>query len=317
MRRIRKTCASGGSGFPARREIHLRRGRSQGRQRRKDRSGREGMSHQSDRLGRREHGQKDLPSGVDVLMANVTTADCVVIGAGFAGAATAYHLTRNGARNVVVLEQEAVPGVHSSGRNASMVRQVVADAAFLRSPPPDFPEPPRFEQNGSMLLGSGEGWRRLARDAEMARGLGMSVECWTRGRAGAYVPALEGAEFEGAVWCATDGVVDIHALLTGYLKGARAAGAESRYRSRVRSIDVHAGRVAGVATDDGTIKTDRIVDAAGPWALTVAGLAGAVEAPLQPCRRHLYVTSPMTWVDRKWPFVWDVTHEFYFRPDSS
>lgn len=259
-------------------------------------------------------------------MANVTTADCVVIGAGFAGAATAYHLTRNGARNVVVLEQEAVPGVHSSGRNASMVRQVVADAAlaklteegaaFLRSPPPDFPEPPRFEQNGSMLLGSGEGWRRLARDAEMARGLGMSVECWTRDRAVAYVPALEGAEFEGAVWCATDGVVDIHALLTGYLKGARAAGAEIRYRSRVRSIDVHAGRVAGVATDDGTIKTDRIVDAAGPWALTVAGLAGAVEAPLQPCRRHLYVTSPMPWVDRKWPFVWDVTHEFYFRPDS-
>src|ERR1041385_8468485 len=44
------------------------------------------MSHQSDRLGRRGHGQKDLPSGVDVLMANVSTADCVVIRAGEAGA---------------------------------------------------------------------------------------------------------------------------------------------------------------------------------------------------------------------------------------
>src|SRR5262249_60759190 len=129
--------------------------------------GAEGRPHERDCLGRRGTGKRALPAGVDALMANVTTADCVVIGAGFAGAATAYHLTRSGARKVVVLEQEAVPGVHSSGRNASMVRQVVADAAlaklteegaaFLRSPPPDFPEPPRFEQNGSMLLASGEG----------------------------------------------------------------------------------------------------------------------------------------------------------------
>src|SRR5581483_4892170 len=189
-------------------------------------------------------------------------------------------------------------------------------AAFLRSPPPDFPESPRFEQNGSLLLASGEGWRRLARDAEMARSLGMAAECWRRERAVAHVPALENAEFEGAVWSATDGVVDIHALLTGYLKAARAAGAEIRYRSRVRSIDVHAGRVAAVVTDDGVIKTEKVVDAAGPWALTVARLAGAVDAPLHPCRRHLYITSPIASVDRKWPFVWDVTHEFYFRPDS-
>ncbi|HEY1371963.1 MAG TPA: FAD-dependent oxidoreductase [Candidatus Binatia bacterium] len=259
-------------------------------------------------------------------MANRTTADCVIIGAGFAGAATAYHLTRNGARDIVILEQEAVPGVHSSGRNASMVRQVVADAAlaklteegaaFLRSPPADFPESPRFEPNGSLLLASGEGWRRLARDAEMARGLGMSAECWTRERAVEHVPPLEGAEFEGAVWSATDGVVDIHALLTGYLKAARSAGAEIRYRTRVRAIDVHGGRVSAVVTDDGAIKTEKVVDAAGPWALTVAGLAGAVDAPLHPCRRHLYITSPIASVDRKWPFVWDVTHEFYFRPDS-
>ena len=49
----------------------------------------------------------------------------VIVGAGFAGAATAYHLARNGARRIVVLEQERMAGVHSSGRNASMIRQII------------------------------------------------------------------------------------------------------------------------------------------------------------------------------------------------
>jgi D-arginine dehydrogenase len=250
----------------------------------------------------------------------------VIIGAGFAGAATAYHLTRRGVKDILVVEQEQVPGVHSSGRNASMVRQVVADAAlaalteegaaFLRAPPADWPEPPRFEQNGSLLVACGDGWERLARDAETARGLGMAAECWTPERATAFVPALKRAEFDGAVWCSTDGVVDIHALLTGYLAAARSAGARIRYGCRVRAIETRNGRVTGVRTDEGLIETENVVNASGPWALAVAALAGAVQPPLRPCRRHLYVTAPIAWVDRNWPFVWDVTHEFYFRPDS-
>lgn len=60
------------------------------------------------------------------------TADVVIIGAGFAGAATAYHLTRRGVRNVLVLEREAVAGVHASGRNAALAFQVLSDAAEAR-----------------------------------------------------------------------------------------------------------------------------------------------------------------------------------------
>ena len=48
-----------------------------------------------------------------------------MVGAGFAGAAVAFHLTRMGMERVTILEQEEVPGMHASGRNAAMVRQVV------------------------------------------------------------------------------------------------------------------------------------------------------------------------------------------------
>ena len=42
----------------------------------------------------------------------------IVIGAGFAGAATAYHLTQRGVSDILLLDQEAIPGFHASGRNA-------------------------------------------------------------------------------------------------------------------------------------------------------------------------------------------------------
>jgi len=249
----------------------------------------------------------------------------VIIGAGFAGAATAYHLSRRGVKEITILEREKVAGVHSSGRNASMVRQVVPEpaimrlardgAAFLRSLPADWQVPVSFQQNGSLLLGSGAGWKRLLRDAAVAREAGVEAETWSRERARDYVPLLEEADFDGAIWCPTDGVVDIHALLSGYLKAAASLGAQIRYGSSVQGIEVRDGRVDGVRTDDETISAATVINAAGPWAGVVGKLAGAVEAPLRPCRRHLFVSAPLPWVDHKWPFVWDDAHGIYFRPD--
>ena len=65
-----------------------------------------------------------------------------------------------------------------------------------------------------------------------------------------------------------------------------------------------------------TIKTKVLVNASGAWANTVAKMAGATELPLHPCRRHLFVSPPLDWVDASWPFVWDVSHDIYFRPEG-
>lgn len=251
---------------------------------------------------------------------------CVIIGAGFAGAATAYHLARRGVSDILVLEQERVPGVHSSGRNAAMVRQVVSDpaiarlarqgASFLRCLPGDWPAPVLFRQNGSLLLGSGDGWKKLMEDAGLARQDGVEAECWSEEKAKERVGVLQEANFDGAVWCPTDGVVDIHALLTGYLKGAAALGVEVRYGCSVMGIEVRDGQVSGVKTADGVIRAEAVINAAGPWAGVIGKFAGAVDAPLRPCRRHLFVSASLTWVDPTWPFVWDVSHDLYFRPES-
>ena len=254
------------------------------------------------------------------------SADYVIIGAGFAGAATAYHVARRGAGDVILLEQEAIPGFHSSGRNAAMIRQCVpepalfnltrAGAAFLRNLPADWPEPVHFKQNGSLLLASGDGWNKLQKDAGLGRSLGVEVELWTPSQARRHVAALEDAHFDGALWCATDGVIDIHGLLLGYLKYAGARGVQVYYGADVCAISRTADGAFQVRTKNQIITARTIVNAAGAWANAVAEMAGAMALPLRPYRRHLFTSPPLAWVDSRWPFVWDVTHDIYFRPEG-
>ena len=251
--------------------------------------------------------------------------DYVVIGAGFAGAATAYHLSRRGAGTILLLEQEAIPGFHSSGRNAAMVRQCVPDLAldeltreganFIRNLPDGWPEPVQFKQNGSLLLGSGKGWEKLQHDAKVGRSVGIEMELWTPEQAKRQVPLLRDAEFDGAAWCGTDGIIDIHALLSGYLKSAAAKGAKLRYNAAVRAIE-RRGNGFMITTERDCVQARVVVNASGAWANKLAALAGAAPLPLRPCRRHLFVSGPLSWVDKRWPFVWDVTHDIYFRPEA-
>jgi D-arginine dehydrogenase len=223
----------------------------------------------------------------------------VIIGAGFAGAATAYHLTRRGVTDILILEQESIPGYHSSGRNAAMIRQCVSDpallgltgrgAAFLRNCSSGWPVLVDFKRNGSLLLGSGAGWERLRQDAELGRTLGIEAELWSPARAKKHVPALEGAEFDGAVWCGTDGIIDIHALLSGYLKAATANGARIGYGNPVTAIEAAPNGVLELVTPGEKIKTKVLINASGAWANTIGQMAGAAALPLRPCRRHLVV----------------------------
>jgi glycine/D-amino acid oxidase-like deaminating enzyme len=206
-----------------------------------------------------------------------------------------------------------------------MVRQCVPDLAldeltreganFIRRLPEDWPQPVEFKQNGSLLLGSGKGWEKLQQDAKVGLEVGIEMELWTPDQAKRHVPLLRDAEFDGAAWCGTDGIIDIHALLSGYLKAATAMGVKIIYGAGVRAIERRGGAFT-IVTDKDSIEARVVVNASGAWANAVAALAGAARLPLRPCRRHLFVSGPLSWVDKRWPFVWDVTHDIYFRPEG-
>ena len=138
------------------------------------------------------------------------THEFVIVGAGLAGATTAWHLARRGVTDVVLLEQEATPGVHSSGRNACFIREhagrdLLAGAAPRRGP--------RCSARRARVLPA------LREPARSASGTTTSpAGCRPRGdaRCGARTTAS----------------IDVAALLARYLAGARrcaTAAACSRY----------------------------------------------------------------------------------------
>lgn len=135
------------------------------------------------------------------------------------------------------------------------------------------------------------------------------------GEAKVRVPALDPAAIEGALWSPEDGVIDVHALLSGYLEGARRGGARVETGVSVLALRTAGGRLTGVETSAGPVEAPVAVNAAGAWAGEI-GAAADLQLPLMPFRRHLGATVPSEAVDPGWPIVWDLSDPFYCRPES-
>jgi D-arginine dehydrogenase len=247
--------------------------------------------------------------------------DVIIIGGGFAGAATAWWLKRLGVDRVTVLEQEAVPGSHASGKNAGIARQAIPETplallaargtSFIRRPPADFCETPLFEPTGGFLLSSEEDDPRLESARKCALAAGVHTYAAERAEVIERVPVLQESPFRSALACPRDGLVDIHALLSAYL-----APVETLTGAKVTGFRVDRRRVISVETHRGAFGADWVVNAAGAWAAQVASLAGAQRIGLTPRRRHLLHTGPLDWVESQSPYVWSLYPAVYFRPES-
>lgn len=239
--------------------------------------------------------------------------DVLIIGAGFAGASTAFHLSRNSDLSVIVLEKEELPGYHASGRNASLVLQSVAEPkirrllASSRHHYSRLAEKIGFKPCGSLLLGD-------SRQLEQVRDEAIESSLLTRQEVIDRVPILEGHSFYSALWTPSDGVMDISRLLTYYLQEARNRGTRVQCNNAVTRIE---GKGPfRVHTAAGTIEAAAVVNAAGAWALSVARMARASSPVLNAYKRHLFVLDRVDSIDPDWPFVWSLDRNFYFRPES-
>jgi D-arginine dehydrogenase len=253
------------------------------------------------------------------------TAPIIIVGGGFAGVATAWHLTRSGTGPVLILERDLSCGQQSSGRNAGMIRTLIPKESVQRialesarniaAPPDDLPVDGIFRRTGGIILGSGEDVSRLREAADRSRAAGREV-VELRTLPDEVAHWVNPDDFEAAFLTPDDGVADIHGLLQGYLKGALAGGAEFRGGVTVTDLVVRAGRVQGVETSSGTIEGRAVVNAAGAWAGEVGARGSSESFGLAPRRRHLHSTGPVPGVHPDLPFVWNDTEGYYFRPES-
>lgn len=252
----------------------------------------------------------------------MSTDRILIIGAGMAGACTAYFVTRKGQRNVLLLEKEKIAGAQSTGRNAAILRTMIPNpllnriarqsAEFHYHPPEGFTSEPLVDPVGICLTARKKHAKTLK--AWCDDNPGAKLERGDASKLYQQMPIL-GPGLVSTAFLSEDGVLDVHAILQGFLRGARREGAELRFGCQFQSLEILDGRVTGVDTSDGFLEASKVVIANGGWASQSESFKG-YSLPFTPYRRHLLVTEVLPQVNPRWPVVWMVGDEFYFRPES-
>ena len=251
-------------------------------------------------------------------------ARVVVIGGGVAGTSIAYHLTRLGWTDVLLLDRgELTSGstFHSAGlvaqlRNSvSHTRMMMYGAELYPKLAHETGVDPGWHQVGTLHLASSPyRMEALARQAGWAKSFGLPVEIVSTEEALERFPLIDASRVLGAQFVPTDGHIDPTGLTLSFAAGAKTAGARVRTGVRAEEITVRDGRVTGVVTDHGAIEAEVVVNAGGIWAHELGRLAG-VEIPVVPMEHQYLITRPIEGVRADFPTLRDPDNLVYVREE--
>lgn len=248
--------------------------------------------------------------------------DIAIIGAGIAGASLAAEIA--GHRSVLLLEAEAQPGYHSTGRSAAFWDEsyggpdvqplTTASGPFLAKPPADFHDGPLMHRRGALHLGT-DAQSRLAAVmlADFARS-GVDIEVADRAMVERIVPGIRSTWSQG-LWEPACCDIDVAALHAAYLRQARRLGAQLHCNARVDAMQWQEGGWY-LHTKTGQFKATTIVNAAGAWADDIAANAGIGKLGVQPYRRTIAQLSVEPEAPADLPLVIALDGSFYFKPDA-
>jgi 4-methylaminobutanoate oxidase (formaldehyde-forming) len=229
-------------------------------------------------------------------------AQVVIIGGGIVGCSVAYHLTKLGWKDVVLLERKTLAcgttwhaaglvGQLRASYNLTRLAQYTCDLfATLEQ---ETGQATGLKQNGSLSLATNNGrFEELKRGASMARCFGLEVEVITPADARSMWPLLNTDDLVGAVFLPKDGQLNPIDVAQAIARGAKMGGASIYEHTKVTAIHREVGRVTGVATDQGDIKAEYVVNCGGMWGREIGNMCG-VNVPLHAAEHFYIVTEPI------------------------
>ncbi|WP_064709689.1 NAD(P)/FAD-dependent oxidoreductase [Rhizobium bangladeshense] len=228
-----------------------------------------------------------------------TTADAVVIGGGIVGVFAAYYLARRGLK--VALIEKGLVGAEQSSRNWGWCRQQNRDARELPMSTKSLDlwerfatetgEDTGFRRCGLLYLSNSEEelsgwarWRDFARSVGVTTHMLSGAEATERGRA-------TGAPWKGGVFSPTDGTADPANAAPAVARAILKLGGTVHQSCAARGVDVEGGRVSGVVTEHGTIRTKVAILAGGAWASSFCRQLG-IRFPQASIRSSILAVSP-------------------------
>ena len=252
-------------------------------------------------------------------------ASVVVIGGGVIGVSAAFHLAEAGVPDVLLLDAGPFGG-GSTCKAAGGVRAMFSDAVNIELGARSLEAFARFgERPGQeidlhrvgylFLLERPEHVRAMTEAVELQNALGVPSRMIGPEEARQLSPLISTDGLLAAAWSPTDGHCTPESVVLGYATGARRHGATLVPHCAVTGVHVEDGAVRAVVTPRGTVTTDTVVCAAGPWSQQVGALAG-VELPVTPLRRQVVITEPVPDLPVDLPFTIEFASSFYFHREG-
>jgi len=257
-------------------------------------------------------------------MTQARTADVVIIGGGVTGASTAFHLTRRGIRDVILVDKGPIAS-GGTGKSSACVRQHYSTAETCRMIrySLDF-----FQHFSERVDGASCGFRhtgyllgvddkmRVPMEASVAlqRSIGIDTRLVSPTEMREIEPRLRADDLVAGCYEPASGYCNPVETAQGFARAARAAGARILEDTAVVGLLVDGDRVRGVRTAAGDITAPMVLNAAGLWSAPLAAMAG-VELPIHVCRHRISIVSWPETDRRSHPMVYDFVTNIYTRPE--
>jgi glycine cleavage system T protein len=252
-------------------------------------------------------------------------ARVVIIGGGIVGCSVAYHLAKRGVGEVLLLERRQLT-CGTTWHAAGLVGQLRATQNLTRLAQyttllyegleAETGQATGFKQVGSLAVAANEArFEELKRGASMARCFGLEVQILSPAEAGERWPLLRVDDLVGAIFLPKDGQTNPVDTTQALARGARKGGVRIVENLKVTAIRREHGRVTGVATEQGEVHADIVVNCAGMWAREVGGWAD-VSVPLHAAEHFYVVTQPIRDLTPGLPILRDADACSYFKEDT-
>ena len=252
-------------------------------------------------------------------------AGVIIIGGGIAGCSLAYHLTKIGLTDVVLLERKQLTcGTtwHAAGlvgqlratRNLTELAKYSAD--LYGSLEAETGQATGFKQNGSISVANTlERLEELRRGASMGRTFGLRIESLEPEEIKERWPLLEVGDIVGGVYLPMDGQTNPIDTANALAKGAKQRGARIFEQTRVLGVLTEKGRAIGVRCAQGDIRADTVVICGGMWSYRLAADIG-VALPLHAAEHFYIVTEPIPGLPRNLPVLRVQDECAYYKEDA-
>ena len=249
----------------------------------------------------------------------------MIVGGGVIGCSIAYHLTRIGWSDVVLLERKQLTSGttwHAAGLvgqlrpSINMTRLAKYTGELYRGLEAETGQATGYRQCGSISMATtAERFEELKRSASMAKVFDLPVEVITPERIKELYPIANVDDLVGGIHIPSDGYANAVDITQALAKGARAGGARMFENTKVTRIRHDGERATGVDTAEGQIDADHVVLCGGMWTRDLAASIG-VTVPLHACEHYYVLFEGIDGLSPSLPVLRDYDYCGYYKYDA-